>query len=96
MQLLGETEFHDHNELVIDAWPANLNPAELPIQSFFYVASGSEAGGQALANAQKDQKDYYNVTNGDFVPIVRITPPQSMSDDYDFHFRPEDQAVPIP
>ncbi|WP_249172534.1 hypothetical protein [Burkholderia dolosa] len=96
MQLLGEAEFSDHNELVINAWPVNLNPAQLPIQSFFYVAAGSESGGQALANAQKDQRDYYNVTNGGFVPIVRITPPQSINDDYDFHFRPEDQAVRIP
>jgi hypothetical protein len=96
MELLGETEFHDHNELVISAWPATIDPATLPIQSFFYVAVGSDAGGQALANAQKDQKDYYNVTRGGFIPIVRITPPQSIRDDYDFHFKREDQAVPIP
>ncbi|AJC22353.1 hypothetical protein [Pandoraea pulmonicola] len=96
MQLLGETEFHDHNELVISAWSATIDPSKLPIQSFFYVAVGNDAGGQALANAQKDQKDYYNVTRGGFIPIVRITPPASLSDDYDFHFKPEDQAVPIP
>ncbi|VVE36718.1 hypothetical protein PHO31112_03921 [Pandoraea horticolens] len=96
MKLLGDTEFSDHNELVISAWPKTINPAELPIQSFFYVASRSAPGGQALANAQKDQTDYYNVTGGGFIPIVRITPPQTKNDDYDFQFNAADQAVKIP
>jgi hypothetical protein len=89
MKLLGSTSFHQQNELRVATWPTTW-AKELPIQSFWYVG-----GGQALANAQKDQKDYYNVAK-EFVPIIQMTVPTSPTQDFDFHFNAKDQAVPIP
>ncbi|ANN79077.1 hypothetical protein [Bordetella flabilis] len=92
MSLLGNASLYEQNEIRIKTWPDNWN-TQLPIQSFFYLDTG---GSQGLSNAQKDQKDYYTVTKGGFIPIVKITVPQQAGQDYDFHFLPGDQAVPIP
>jgi hypothetical protein len=89
MKMLGTTSFNQQNELRLLTWPKGW-AKELPIQSFFYVG-----GGQALANARKDQTDYYNVTH-EFVPVIQMTVPRKPAEDFDFHFNPQDQAVPSP
>lgn len=95
--LLKDIAFAEQDELRLTAWTADIDPSVMPIQSLFYlVANSDDNGGQGLIDAQLDQKDYYTVTHGGFIPIIRITVPQSSSGDFDFHFVAGDQAVSIP
>lgn len=92
-QRSGGWVFRDRNELRVEKW-SGVAPADLPIQSFFYV--DAEGGtGAGLFYAQVSQKRYKDLT-GIFIPIVRVRVPRAENEDYDFHVRPEDQAIPFP
>lgn len=97
---IDDIAFQEQDELRLTVWTTDVDPAVMPIQSLFYLVanngSGDSDGGQGLKDAQADQSDYYKVTHGGFIPIIRITVPQSSSDDFDFHFVTGDQAVPVP
>jgi hypothetical protein len=95
--MFNDVSFQEQDELRLTVWTTDVDPSVLPIQSLFYiVANSNDDGGQGLKDAQEDQSDYYKVTNGGFIPIIRITLPQSSSSDFDFHFIASDQFVPIP
>lgn len=83
--LIPTVAFGDHNELRIKAWPEN-QPGVLPIQAFFYLGAG-------LANARIDQQKYYDRTGGMVVPIIRLTLPNTPSEDATFVYDVADQAV---
>lgn len=93
-QLMGTDFFNERNELriSIDNWPAN--PADLPIQSFFYRID-SRNPGLGLMNSQTSQRNYYQQT-GLFVPIIRITVPTDPTQDFEFNFIATDQVVTPP
>jgi hypothetical protein len=95
--LIDAVSFQEQDELRLTVWTPDVDPSAMPIQSLFYLVTSSDAdGGQGLKDAQADQHDYYNVTHGGFLPIIRVTMPQSPSSDFDFHFVASDQAVPVP
>lgn len=81
--MLGDSWFHQHNELILATWPQNV-PQQLPIQAFFYINDG-------LANARHDQRDFYNHTGGMVVPIIKIVLPSTPSANATFNFSQADQ-----
>lgn len=83
--LVPDIAFRDHNELRIKVWPEH-NPAPLPIMAFFYVENG-------LANAQIDQRKYFDRTGGQIVPVIRLTLPASLAADATFQYFPNEQSV---
>lgn len=88
--LLGAKGFSEHNEVLIKTWTAG-RPNTLPIMAFFFVAGGTNAG---LADAQYNQRDFYNSTNPKIVvPIIRLTPPDSANGTATFTYVAADQAV---
>lgn len=91
LQKLGATGFANHTELRIAVWPDDWS-AQVPIQSFWYMGVYK---GPGWANARKDQTDYFNAT-GEFVPVIKINLPASLSDDFRFTYYDDDQAVPVP
>jgi hypothetical protein len=97
------TGYNEHNELLIKTWcnPTSPDPAKscassfppnrFPIMAFFYVYGGANAG---LADAQYNQRDFYNSTNPRIlVPIIRLTPSASNGGAASFTFAPADQVV---
>jgi hypothetical protein len=93
--LLGvSTIFDTLNELRIATWKG-VSPADLPIQSFFYVVGEEGGTGQGVVDAKVSQKNYFAAT-GIFVPVVQISVPATPSENMDFHILPGDQAVPFP
>ncbi|WP_025110038.1 hypothetical protein [Pseudomonas sp. H1h] len=88
--LLGATGFGQQNEIVIRIWAAGQANA-LPIMAFFFIAGGTNAG---LADAQYNQRDFYNSTNPKIVvPIIRLTPAASAAAPATFTYSAADQAV---
>ncbi|WP_256657003.1 halovibrin HvnC [Pseudomonas sp. BGI-2] len=88
--MLGTTGFNEHNEIIIRTWPAG-RANWLPIMAFFFIAGGSNQG---LADAQYNQKDFYNSTNPKrIVPIIRLTPSASATGITTFTYVAADQAV---
>ncbi|MHC8333198.1 halovibrin HvnC [Pseudomonas sp. LB3P25] len=88
--LLGAKGFSEHNEILIKTWTAG-RPNTLPIMAFFFVAGGTNAG---LADAQYNQRDFYNSTNPKIVvPIIRLTPPDSAAGTASFIYVAADQVV---
>ncbi|MGE8188269.1 halovibrin HvnC [Pseudomonas sp. NPDC086278] len=88
--LLGTTGFNEHNEIIVKTWPAG-RANTLPIMAFFFVAGGSNQG---LADAQYNQRDFYNSTNPKIVvPIIRLTPAASASESASFSYVAADQVV---
>jgi len=63
-------DFYGWNEFMVAAWPQN-NPAQLPIEAFFYNAQALVPS-NGLPGAQYDQRDYFKVT-GRSIPILRAT-----------------------
>lgn len=76
------------NELMMAAWPQD-NPKQLPIEAFIYTTQ-SAVGGNGLAGAQYDQKDYFQVT-GRYLPIMRVT--LNAAPGQVFVFNPQEQGV---
>ncbi|WP_085640064.1 MULTISPECIES: halovibrin HvnC [unclassified Pseudomonas] len=94
---------NEHNEILIKTWcdPLSADPAKscaqsfppnkFPLMAFFYIYGGSDAG---LAEAQYNQRDFYNSTDPKIlVPIIRLTPPSTPGVDSSFSYDPADQAV---
>ncbi|KNH43103.1 hypothetical protein [Pseudomonas lini] len=88
--LLGATGFSEQNEVLIKTWTAG-RPNVFPIMAFFYIAGGTNAG---LADAQYNQRDFYNSTNPKVVvPIIRLTPATSATGIATFAYAATDQVV---
>lgn len=88
--MLGTTGFNEHNEIIIRTWPAG-RANTFPIMAFFFIAGGSNEG---LADAQYNQRDFYNSTNPKiFVPIIRLTPPVNATGTATFAYVAADQVV---
>lgn len=89
---ISNGEGWQYNELRLATWGTDpQSSTALPIESFFYL-SGTTNG---LRGAQDDQQKYYTLT-GQFVPIVQITQPSFLADDFQFHYHSADQKVPVP
>ncbi|WP_219097438.1 halovibrin HvnC [Pseudomonas sp. UMAB-40] len=88
--MLGITGFNEHNEIIIRTWPAG-RANTLPIKAFFFISGGDNQG---LADAQYNQRDFYNSTNPKIVvPIIRLTPPASSTGTATFTYVASDQVV---
>jgi hypothetical protein len=83
--------FNEQNELRAQAWGPNLD-YKLPIWAFFYLDSSKGSG---LKNAQADQKDFFALISR-FVPIVKVTLPQTLGQQAAFNYYDSDQAVKAP
>ncbi|MDR6926657.1 halovibrin HvnC [Pseudomonas sp. BE134] len=89
--LLGITGFNGHNEVIIKTWAPG-RPNTFPIMAFFYVYGGTNP--KPLADAQYNQRDFYNSTNPKIVvPIIRLTPANSPTGTATFQYAAVDQAV---
>lgn len=88
--IIGRGLMTDHwvtqNELRLATWETGAG-AQLPIQSFFYVA-----GSAGLALAQDDQRRY-QANYGEVVPIIQVTLPASKGQQASFVYRDADQGV---
>lgn len=90
--LLGPTGFNEHNEVILKTWVAG-HPNSFPIMAFFYIAGASNEA-QGLAEAQYNQRDFYNSTNPRIVlPIIRMKPADYANENATFTYIPTDQAV---
>lgn len=85
MAKISNESFKTQNELRIATWQQDI-PDKLPIQAFFYLNNSG------LASAQADQTDFYNQTNGMFIPVIKLTLPTTQSDDATFTYNPDDQV----
>lgn len=89
--LLGATGFNGHNETIIKTWTPG-SPNTFPIMAFFYIYGGTDT--KPLADAQYNQRDFYNSTNPKIVvPIIRLTPANSPTGVATFTFVAADQVV---
>lgn len=84
--LLGEIGFNELNEFRLATWQGNQG-SQLPLQAFFYLANTD-----GLSDAQHYQLDYYNQTHA-FMPVIRITMPQTQDQDVQFNYLPNDQML---
>lgn len=81
--------FNEHNEIIIKTWTPG-QPNTLPILAFFYIAGHP----QGLADAQYNQRDFYNSTNPRIVvPIIRLTPAASLHGKASFSYIAAEQAL---
>ncbi|MBV4484810.1 halovibrin HvnC [Pseudomonas sp. SWRI153] len=88
--LAAVTGVNEHNEVLIKTWTSR-NPNTFPIMAFFFIAGGSNAG---LADAQYNQKDFYNSTSPKMVvPIIRLTPATTVAGKATFTYITADQVV---
>lgn len=88
--LIGSTAFNGHNEITIKTWTAG-RPNVFPLMAFFFIAGGTNEG---LADAQYNQRDFYNSTNPKIVvPIIRLTPATSITGSATFTYNAADQQV---
>lgn len=88
MSLIASESFNEQDELRLQTWGTDSTTlANLPLQAFFYLS-----GSNGLANAQKDQQNYYQ-SYGRVVPIVQIALPVSTTDDAVFTYSASDQVV---
>ncbi|AZS50070.1 hypothetical protein DM558_04435 [Entomomonas moraniae] len=77
-----------NNELLVHAWNED-NAAPLPLEAFFYLIGSTDG----LKHAQEFQKDYYNQTNKEIVPIVGIKLPKTPNDTLTVTYSKSDQIV---
>ncbi|WP_414502209.1 hypothetical protein [Zymobacter sp. IVIA_5232.4 C2] len=84
--LLGDTGFNELNEFRLATWESGKG-GQLPLQAFFYLADTD-----GLSDAQHYQLDYYNQTQA-FLPVIRITMPQTQNAQVQFNYVPSDQAL---
>lgn len=85
MSLISSESFTDQNELRLATWSQDI-PKELPIEAFFYTNAVGKA------DAQADQQDFYNQTEGMFVPVIKLTLPATTGDDATFEYIAADQS----
>jgi hypothetical protein len=89
--LMGAEGFNQQNEVILKTWTAG-RPNTFPIMAFFYIYGGTDT--KPLADAQYNQRDFYNSTNPKIVvPIIRLTPPTSATGVATFTFAAADQVV---
>ena len=84
---IASESFNQQNELRIATWAQGI-PTQLPLQAFFYLNGNSTA----LSDAQKNQQDFYNETNGMYIPVINVTLPKSATDNVIFSYQPADQT----
>lgn len=84
--LLGETGFNELNEFRLATWKSGQG-SQLPLQAFFYLANTD-----GLSDAQNYQRDYYNQMHA-FLPVIRITMPQTQDQNVQFNYVPNDQTI---
>lgn len=82
---MDETYWRVQNELRLATW-ATGSGAQLPIQSFFYLAGDADA----RAKAQDDRFRYFQ-HYGQEVPVIQLTLPATKGGTAVFAFLPEDQ-----
>ena len=85
MAKISSESINAQNELRIATWQQDI-PTKLPIQAFFYTNSSG------LVDAQADQTDFYNQTNGMFVPVIKLTLPTSQSGQATLYYDRSDQV----
>ncbi|UVM52783.1 hypothetical protein LOY38_12510 [Pseudomonas sp. B21-015] len=85
---LNRSDYYGWNEFMVAAWPQD-NPSQLPIEAFIYTTQAL-GGGNGLAGAQYDQKDYFQVS-GRYIPIMRVT--LNAAPGQVFVFDPQEQGV---
>lgn len=83
---ITSTHWNNNNELRLATW-ATGSGAQLPIQSFFYLA-----GTQGLVSAQDDQRRYH-AAYGQVVPVVQLSLASSRAGKASFVYRESDQVV---
>lgn len=101
--LIGLTGYNEHNEILIRTWctpndpdpnkscAQSFPPNKFPVMAFFYIYGGTNAG---LADAQYNQRDFYNSTSPKIVvPIIRLIPANSASENSSFAYAPADQVL---
>ncbi|MBV4550249.1 hypothetical protein HU742_003735 [Pseudomonas sp. SWRI102] len=82
---LPASAFPVQNEFRIKKWAQNLGQT-LPIEAVFYIDNTGKVG------AQYDQRDFKTQT-GIWIPMIKITLPQTAANDAKFEFIPADQAI---
>ncbi|KAE9648344.1 halovibrin HvnA [Pseudomonas sp. PB103] len=82
--LLGDAGFKEQNEVILSVWP-QYSPEQIPLMAFFYMAGG-------VAEAQANQRDYFEASRGKIVPVIRLTLPATLANDARFEFIPSDQV----
>ncbi|MGF6456288.1 halovibrin HvnC [Pseudomonas frederiksbergensis] len=88
---LGAIGINEPNEVIIRTWTAG-QPNKLPIMAFFFIAGGTDP--KPLADAQYNQRDFYNATIPKIVvPIIRLTPANSATGIATFTYVAADQSV---
>ena len=98
---LHPNDVGQQNEIRIATWDTQRNdyPARFPVSAFFYiydkntVSPPSESVTPGINGARYDQHYYYQKT-GIWVPVIRVTLPQTPSEDAQFEFKAADQRVP--
>ncbi|MEN8638742.1 hypothetical protein [Pseudomonas sichuanensis] len=84
--LITSANWYGNNELRLATWQPGTG-AQLPIQSFFYVA-----GTAGLASAQDDQRRYYQAYN-QVVPVIQLTFASNKNEKASFIYNESDQVV---
>ncbi|WP_336219515.1 HvnC protein [Citrobacter amalonaticus] len=86
---LSESSREEQNEIRLKTWASGMEQT-LPIEAFWYIAGDAEG----LSDAQYNQKDIVNTTNGAvWVPVIMVTPPANTSGIYTFTYRKSDQII---
>ncbi|WP_072055076.1 halovibrin HvnA [Aliivibrio fischeri] len=88
MAKISTESFGTQNELRLAIWDQNIGDI-LPIQTFFYTA---DSGSHGRDEAQSYQKDFYQTT-GIAIPVIKLTLPNYSSQDVQFTFDRNDQAI---
>ncbi|RON69572.1 halovibrin HvnC [Pseudomonas fluorescens] len=89
--LLGATGFSQWNDILVKTWAAG-KPNALPILAFYYSPAKNDP--KALADAQYNQRDFYNSTNPKIVvPIIRVALPTVLTGKATFTYVAADQAI---
>ncbi|WP_213940866.1 hypothetical protein [Pseudomonas sp. dw_612] len=83
--LVGTYAFKTQNEIRMAKWAPNLGTT-VPIEAFFYLNDTGKVG------AQYNQRDFKTQT-GIWVPMIKLTLPQTPASDAVFQFIAADQAI---
>lgn len=75
-----------NNELLLNTWNEN-NASPLPLEAFFYLINSQDG----LSHAKEYQRDFYQQSNKEVVPIIGITLPKSPSDKLVIKYNAKDQ-----
>lgn len=90
MAKMGAESFETQNEFILSAWGNGLG-RQLPLEAFFYL-SGSPSG---LNDAKRNQRDLMTTDNV-WMPVIKVTLPQSQGASASFTFSESDQGTNQP